>query len=132
MKTDLFLATYFCVTYAWVILLNQWDVHIVFCFTVTQKYFLYTGLSHFMVSKGCLFLRNTSLTSFKKSVFKKFFLIMCVSKLGMSTHTNVVPTLARRGFWILRLWSYSWLWATWCGCWQLNMGPLKNSTCSDC
>lgn len=23
-------------------------------------------------------------------------------------------------------WCYGWLWAVWCGCWELNPGPLKN------
>ena len=33
---------------------------------------------------------------------------------------------ARRGLWIPWNWTYRWLWAAQCGCWELDLDPLQN------
>lgn len=57
--------------------------------------------------------------------FEDLFLFMCQDVSAYFCHVYESAWEARRGHQIPKSWSYPWLWATQCRCWEPNPGPLQ-------
>ena len=57
--------------------------------------------------------------------FFPFFVLCHVLWVSVDGWMPCVYRCLNTDHWIPWSWNYSWLWATWCGCWELNSDPLE-------